>query len=222
MKWTLSMLLGLSFVGILLGCDSFSPEQERVSSPSPTRGAQLYTAHCARCHGEQGEGRRWGNATALNNQDFLATASDEFLWETIIYGRPGTEMLAWGEEAGGLFGEQGIADLIAFLRSWQNEPSRGLRQGKIRGSPERGATLYALNCANCHGPNGMGDLGMGPALNNQAFLKLASDGFLWEAIARGRQDTPMFPSLKGLHGVRQLSSQEIDDLVAFIRSWEKP
>lgn len=62
---------------------------------------------------------------------------------------------------------------------------------------------------------------MGPALNNQGFLKAASDGFLWETIARGRRDTPMFPSLRGFEGVRQLSEQEIDGLVAFIRNWEK-
>jgi len=163
-----------------------------------------------------------GNATALNNQDFLATASDEFLRETIVRGRPGTEMLAFGRDAGGVLGEQAIADLIAFLRTWQKEPSRVLRAGRIDGSPERGAALYAINCASCHGRDGRGDLGMGPALNNQAFLRLASDGFLWEAIARGRRDTPMFPSLKGLAGVRQLSAEEINDLVAFIRSWEKP
>jgi len=59
------------------------------------------------------------------------------------------------------------------------------------------------------------------ATNNQVFLRVASDGFIWEAIAKGRRDTPMFPSLKGLDGVRQLSPQKIDDLVAFIRSWEE-
>ncbi|MFQ5873831.1 MAG: c-type cytochrome, partial [Dehalococcoidia bacterium] len=74
----------------------------------------------------------------------------------------------------------------------------------------------------CHGRDGRGNLGMGPALNNQTFLRVVSDGFLWEAIAKGRRDTPMFPSLKGLDGVRQLSPEEVNDLVAFIRSWEKP
>lgn len=148
--------------------------------------------------------------------------SDEFLHETIMHGRPGTEMSGWGREAGGPLGNEEIAELIAFLRSWQKEPSRKLRQGRIRGSLERGAVLYALQCASCHGRDGRGELGMGPALNNQAFLRAASDGFLWETIAKGRRDTPMFPSLKGLGGVRQLSAEEIDDLVAFIRSWERP
>ena len=131
-------------------------------------------------------------------------------------------MAGWGQEAGGALGRQEVADLVALLRSWQKESTRKLRSDKIRGSPERGRALYALNCANCHGEDGIGNLGMGPGLNNQAFLRAASDGFLWEAIAKGRRETPMFPSLQGLGGVRQLSSEEINDLVAFIRSWERP
>ncbi|MGH7320709.1 MAG: c-type cytochrome [Candidatus Rokuibacteriota bacterium] len=36
-------------------------------------------------------------------------------------------------------------------------------------------------------------------------------------IAYGRRDTPMFPSLRGLDGVRQLSEKEISDVVAYLR-----
>lgn len=214
--------LGLLFVGVLLGCNGTSQEEAEVSSRFQVSGVELYAVHCAACHGEKGEGRGRTNATALNNQDFLATVSDEFLQETISHGRPGTEMPAYGRKGGGPLTKKEIADLIAFLRGWQKETSRKLRVGRTRGSPERGARLYAFNCASCHGRDGRGNLGMGPALNNQTFLRVASDGFLWEAIAKGRRDTPMFPSLKGLDGVRQLSPEEVNDLVAFIRSWEKP
>jgi hypothetical protein len=48
-----------------------------------------------------------------------------------------------------------------------------------------------------------------PALNNPDFLAAADDTFLWATIAYGRRETPMFPSLRGLGGVRQLSAQEI-------------
>jgi cytochrome c oxidase cbb3-type subunit 3 len=187
----------------------------------PLNGAGLYKAHCNRCHGENGEGRRQGNATSLNNQDFLAMVSDDFLRATISRGRTGTEMPAFAKESGGPLTSQQITEVIRFLRGWQKEPRRQLPTREIRGSPETGAKLYRENCASCHGREGRGDLGMGPALNNQDFLKAASDTFLWETIARGLRDTPMFPSLKGLRGVRQLSEREIDDLVAFIRSWER-
>jgi hypothetical protein len=32
----------------------------------------------------------------------------------------------------------------------------------------------------------------------------------------------MFPSLRGLSGVRQFSAPQIDDLVAHLRSWQHP
>jgi len=222
MRGIAPLCFGLLVAGGILGCDSGSGDRAEPRPRLAGKGGELYTAHCARCHGQNGEGRVRGNATALNNQDFLATASDQFLWGAITYGRPGTEMPVWGREAGGPLAKEEISDLVALLRSWQKESTRKLRSGKIRGSPERGRALYALNCANCHGEDGIGNLGMGPGLNNQAFLRAASDGFLWEAIAKGRRETPMFPSLQGLGGVRQLSSEEINDLVAFIRSWEKP
>lgn len=184
-------------------------------------GKTLYARHCAKCHGENGEGRRQGNATSLNNQDFLATVSDGFLIATITKGRPNTEMPPFGKEFKGPLGSKEVAKIIAFLRSWQKEPMRKLPDRRVRGSPQKGRRLYEEYCAGCHGREGKGELGMGPALNNQAFLQVATDGFLWETTALGRRDTPMFSSLKGLWGVRQLTGEEIYDLVAFIRSWEK-
>ncbi len=59
---------------------------------------------------------------------------------------------------------------------------------------------------------------MGPALNHPDFLATADDAFLLATIAYGPRDTPMFPSLHGLGGVRQFSETEIDDLVADLRS----
>lgn len=208
------------FLALFLSLALLEAPQGEVKALSP-QGSKLYAMHCALCHGDNGDGRRQGNATQLNNQDFLATASDDFLKVTINRGRSGTEMPPFGKQANGPLTSKEIAELINFLRSWQKEPARKLPTGRIRGSPQRGAKLYRENCANCHGREGNGELGMGPALNNQAFLEVASDGFLWETIARGRRDTPMFPSLKGLGGVRQLTGEEIDDLVAFIQSWEK-
>jgi hypothetical protein len=61
---------------------------------------------------------------------------------------------------------------------------------------------------------------MGPAVTNPDLLAAADDAFLWATIAYGRRNTPMFPSLRGLDGVRQFSETEIDDLVAFLRRWQ--
>jgi cytochrome c oxidase cbb3-type subunit 3 len=62
---------------------------------------------------------------------------------------------------------------------------------------------------------------MGPAVTNPDFLAAADDAFLWATIAYGRRGTPMFPSLRGRGGVRQFSAQEIYDIVAYLRSWQR-
>lgn len=185
------------------------------------RGRALYAQHCAVCHGAEGQGRVRGNATALNNPDFLAWASDAFLQATIARGRRGTEMRGWAREAGGPLDADDIRALVAFLRSWQQDVPKPPMPPLGRGDADRGRRLYEMACANCHGWDGRGELGMGPALNNPDFLAAADDTFLWATIAYGRRETPMFPSLRGLGGVRQLSAREIDDLVAYLRRWQR-
>jgi len=186
------------------------------------RGRALYAFHCAACHGPEGQGRVRGNATQLSNQDFLALTSDEFLRATIARGRRGTEMRGWAREAGGPLNRADIEDLVAFLRTWQRNIPKPAIPPVGRGDPTRGQRLYEAACANCHGWEGRGDLGMGPAVTNPDLLAAADDAFLWATIAYGRRDTPMFPSLSGLDGVRQFSEQEINDLVAYLRSWQNP
>src|SRR5713101_4966752 len=75
------------------------------------RGRALYARHCAVCHGAQGQGRVQGNATSLNNPDFLAVASDAFLQATIAQGRRGTAMRGWAHESDGPLRREDIRDL---------------------------------------------------------------------------------------------------------------
>lgn len=77
-----------------------------------TRGAPLYNALCASCHGTDGDGI---TAVSLNNPWFHETASDGFLRHAIVHGRPGTPMPAYGDE----LNARQIADLVAHIRSWR-------------------------------------------------------------------------------------------------------
>ena len=89
----------------------------------------------------------------------------------------------------------------------------------------RGKRLYESNCAGCHGVNGKPELtesglsSWAPQLNNKVFLKAATDGFLQATIVRGRTETAMRPFGQGTNGLVDLSMQEIDDIVAYIRRW---
>jgi cytochrome c oxidase cbb3-type subunit III len=77
-----------------------------------SRGAPIYAARCASCHGKKGAGGRYA---ALANPALLASASDAFLAATIERGRRNTPMPSFA----GALSPQAIDDVVALLRSWQ-------------------------------------------------------------------------------------------------------
>jgi mono/diheme cytochrome c family protein len=89
------------------------------------------------------------------------------------------------------------------------------------GNSAEGGKLYTANCASCHGDQGEGKKGLGRALNDARYLQTVSNAQIWSDIAYGREKTAMGPSLKGLQGVKQLTKEQINDLVAYIRSFQK-
>jgi mono/diheme cytochrome c family protein len=78
------------------------------------------------------------------------------------------------------------------------------------GDPANGATVFAQNCAGCHGPDAAGGA-VGPTLIS-AELKAQNDDFFRQTILNGRSGTAM-PAWQG-----RLSDQEIEDVIAFLRS----
>ena len=74
-------------------------------------GSQLYFQECARCHGARGVE---GPNARLRNPGFMANASDGFLRLAVRNGRAGTAMLGFA----GKLGDQGVEDVLAFMRSW--------------------------------------------------------------------------------------------------------
>ncbi len=84
------------------------------------RGAALYTANCARCHGDAGQG---GIGPVLNEQAKLLTHLTPQYLETVltvggryVCGDPNSLMLAWLEPKGPLNYRQ-LEELIAFIRA---------------------------------------------------------------------------------------------------------
>ena len=89
---------------------------EPVTTEQIELGRQLYGANCASCHGAQGEGT--DIALSLNNPVFLETASDGFLYHALVQGRRDTAMASYQ----GRLDDQTLRDLVALIRSWQQEP----------------------------------------------------------------------------------------------------
>jgi cytochrome c oxidase cbb3-type subunit 3/ubiquinol-cytochrome c reductase cytochrome c subunit len=96
------------------------------------------------------------------------------------------------------------------------------------GNKEEGSRVFARACAGCHGSQGQGEKNgralTGGAINDPAFLALISDQALRRTIITGRPDLGM-PAYDGKSGrppdFQVLTSAEIDDLVALLRSWRQ-
>ena len=188
--------------------------------PPAADGARLYAHYCAACHGERGRG---GIGLPLSLPSFLAGVDDSYLRQTIRLGRPGRIMPAFAR----LQGNQ-IDALVRYIRHWSgNRPVTLAAAGKP-GNAVRGGMLFTAHCATCHGANGVGGEGTGvtlsrprsqpimaPALDNPGFLASASNRVIRTALVRGRAGTPMRSVLK-----QGLSERDIDDLVAYVRSFQ--
>jgi mono/diheme cytochrome c family protein len=95
-----------------------------------------------------------------------------------------------------------------------------------KGTPlELGQTLFAQNCASCHG--GFGEGGPSPTrpgdvippISTAEFLKTRDDATLRSIIAQGQPNLGMSPF--GSTNGGPLDDTSIDAIVAYIRSWEQ-
>jgi cytochrome c oxidase cbb3-type subunit 3 len=183
-------------------------------------GARLYASHCAACHGSNGMG---GVGVPIALSDFLSQADDGYLRKTIRLGRPGRVMPAFAQ-----LSDAEVDAIVRHVRGWQKAPP--IKPPAVgRGDAARGGELYGNYCASCHGAHGEGARGTGvtfsrprelpilpPALNNSGFLAAASDAMIKSVLMHGRADTPMGPFVNW-----GLTDKDFDDLVAFIRGFER-
>ena len=185
-----------------------------VLTPAERRGSELYGRMCAVCHGPAGEGYKADQAPAVGHPEFLSSASDVFLHAAVANGRTDTTMSAWSVHRGGPLVREDIENIISFFRSWERPPRPKLDERALKGSAPRGTGIYAKNCARCHGARGVG--GPNVSIGDRELLATATNGFLRHAIRKGRPGTAM----QAYEDV--LSAQDIDDVIALIRSFQAP
>jgi len=82
----------------------------------------------------------------------------------------------------------------------------------------KGKILYQEHCARCHGENGGPQRGI-RAINSKNYLKAVNDTILYKIIERGIPGTGMV-ALGDREG-GPLNPEQINQLVAFIRSWDQ-
>jgi mono/diheme cytochrome c family protein len=179
-------------------------------------GKQLYAQNCVFCHQEDAIGKP-GFAPSLTNKEFLSISSDKFLAGTIRDGRAGTGMPPFSH-----LGRQKVGAIVAYLRSYAVLPDRSLAvdaQPDAHGDPRLGEQWFDYICSTCHGSNGDGYAagGTGTAIGKSGFLLKVSDGYIRTTVKEGRSNTRML-GFQGPSGLANLSDQEIDDIIVYLRS----
>ena len=168
-----------------------NPEAMRV-------GQKLFLNNCAQCHASDGGGSRgFPNLTDL---EWLWGGTPEAIKTSITEGRVGV-MPPWGT----MLGEQGVKDVVHYVRSLS-----GLASDSIRAA--RGKESFAKICVACHGAEGKGNPLMGaPDLTDKVWLHGSSEEQMIETVSKGRTDK--MPAHKDV-----LSPAKIHLLTAYVYS----
>ena len=192
---------------------------EAASEEILAAGEALFVENCEMCHQADAIGAP-GIAPSLTNPELLAVASDTFFEATIRDGREDTGMPPFAH-----LGRRDIRAIVAYLRDHAEQPDRSEQvdaQPDAHGDPRLGKQWYDNICSTCHGVGGDGYYagGTGTAIGLPGFLDKASDGFIRETIRHGRSNTRM-RGFQGPAGLANLSDQEIDDIIIYLRELAK-
>lgn len=192
----------------------------------------MYAENCAVCHGAAGEGI--GTNPPLNT-DAIREMSATDLFKTISRGRTATLMAAWATDEGGIFTNAQIEMLVTMVQevNWEYVSARVDELGltpppviemqiteemltalaSLPDSPvlSEGLTIYAENCAACHGSNAAGTL-IAPALDTDA-LRATPQTDVIATVTEGVPGTLM-ASWQNI-----LTPEQITSVVELIYQW---
>jgi len=125
------------------------PKQEPTQKPSVVKGATLWAENCAPCHGATGKGDGPTAASLkfkpadFTDVEAAKTRTLAEVFTTIKEGRMDKMMPPWKNR----LTDNEIWDVAAYAQNL-SVTSADLSAGK---------TVYAENCATCHGADGVGD-----------------------------------------------------------------
>jgi cytochrome c oxidase cbb3-type subunit 3 len=131
-------------------------------------GRAAFRVNCVQCHGSGAAGAK--GYPNLNDDDWLWGGDLKTIEYTITHGvrnpdHPQTrmsQMPAFGRD--GILNDQQIGDLVAYVRMISSQRSADA-------AAQRGAALFAQNCAACHGADGKGNRQFGaPNLTDSIWL----------------------------------------------------
>lgn len=199
---------------------AYNPVTARVrfDSTDADAGKLKYLFMCSRCHGEFGQGQ---TGPAIINKDFLSVAPDEYLYNSIAFGRDHSAMFGWSTDVYNAerLTVTDIGNIIAFMRRTAEEHPDYIYAGTNPGDIVPGEKLFKEHCAECHGIHGEGE--KAPAINNQELLNAATNGYLVATLTVGREGTAMPAWGTAADDHPSLTGKERQDIVAWIRHWQR-
>ena len=171
----------------------------------------LYYQNCSGCHGINGQGAL---TVGIGRPVYLAIADDATIHTTIEQGRPGTPMPAFAQQAGGMLTDAQIDILVHGIRAWANPGAFANTKppayaASEPGEARRGAEIFKVACAPCHGPQGRG----ARAIADPTYLALVSDQHLRTVIIVGMPNLGM-PDWRS--HPKPLTGADVGDLVAWL------
>ena len=167
-----------------------TPIEQLAANPELFRaavegGRAAFKVNCAQCHGSGAAGSK--GYPNLNDDDWLWGGDIGAIHTTLVHGirQPGDDATRTSQMPA--FGRDQIldADQVEDVVSWVRYISK---QEPASASAQRGAKLFADNCAACHGPAGKGDRAVGaPNLTDPIWLHGGSRATIAETVGNGRQ-----------------------------------
>lgn len=187
---------------------------------------------CARCHGQNGDGRGMialyldPAPRDLTKVAFMNSKPEDRFVTSILEGVPGTSMPSWKN----LLSETQARELLNYInQNFVREPRREVKPHNVpeqnpvplsNESVARGAGIYQQRCTGCHGvkadgkgPNSLDILPRPRNLRNSWFINTTQDRRLFDSILYGVQGTAMPAWID--YG---LSTKDVGDLINYIRS----
>ena len=221
-----SLILGCIPMGLWVTAVAANPDVSDGGPPKNMRWVETSARNtelgkatfglCMGCHGEDAAGRV-GIGPRIASTSYLAAASDDFLAQTIKKGRSATTMIPWEN----ILSDQQVEAVIAYLRSLDPVEPAVLDESDLKGVAENGERTFRVVCSGCHGRTGAGyqETANGTGIGRKAFLDSASNGFIRYIVSHGKSQTKMRSfAAKNITAVANLSDQEIEDTIAYLRA----
>jgi cbb3-type cytochrome c oxidase subunit III len=227
---TMMIVAGLG-IAILGESDRQAAAAETLHAAMVAEGTDLYAQNCVACHGASGEG-----IAAYPSLTASAAMDAQMLFNTVERGRYNTGMAAFGVEEGGTLTRMQIESIVVMLQAneWDMVAVRVAELGltppqitvaeipaeildRVAALPNgtaltTGLTVYAENCAACHGANGEGST-LAPALNTDELRVRLSDADIARIMREGVPGTLM------ASWSRALDMNQQQSVVTLISNW---